>query len=371
MLTSPPSPSLLLVSAAYAQTGGLRFRLTDLEGNFKSKTVPTLSVAYAINTAGQITGDLAYGNSQYCFLYSPGAVGATFTSAAASTLWCDARAINSSGWITGSIYMPNAGVLNAFLRSPSSGKIWNYPSTYANPGGIYYNSYGWGIDDSLNVVGEMDAYYPSNGDIFQIASSWNSTGTPVTVPGYSQAYATSASGAYVALYDTYGSQPPTLWNISYLNPYCGYWDGLNEISVAYAVNNHGNSVGFSVCADFGDSNLHATLWTSPPSYFNENGTDLGFAPSVAYAISNDGWIVGHSLAWSGSVGDAFLRVSDPRCPMLVNLNSLLDGSGTGWKVVRAYGINTVHQIVGQAADSKGRLHAVLLTPDNKQSACVY
>jgi hypothetical protein len=114
--------ALLLGSAAHAQTGGLRFRLTELEGNFKGKTVPTLSVAYAINTSGQITGDLVYGNNQYCFLYSPGAAGVTFTSAAASTLWCDARAINSTGWLTGAIYMPNAGLVNAFRRSPSSGK---------------------------------------------------------------------------------------------------------------------------------------------------------------------------------------------------------------------------------------------------------
>jgi hypothetical protein len=43
--------------------------------------------------------------------------------------------------------------------------------------------------------------------------------------------------------------------------------------------------------------------------------------------------VGNSTAWSGGAGDAFLRVSDPHCPTVVNLNSLLDGSGTGWKVV--------------------------------------
>ena len=225
--------TLLLGSAAHAQTGGLRFRLTDLEGNFKSKTVPTLSVAYAINTAGQITGDLVYGNSQYCFLYSPGAVGATFTSAAASTLWCDARAINSSGWVTGSIYMPNAGLLNAFLRSPSSGKIWNYPSTYAPFGSpeIPYNSYGWGIDDSLNVVGEMDAYYPTSaGYIQQAAYSWNSAGTPISLTPeagyYSQELATSGSGAYVAVYnpDIFSSAQPALApQFIGLNAYCGYW----------------------------------------------------------------------------------------------------------------------------------------------------
>jgi hypothetical protein len=69
--------ALLLGSAAHAQTGGLRFRLTDPEGNFNSKTVPTLSVEYAINNSGQISGYPVYGNNQYCFLYSPGAAGVT------------------------------------------------------------------------------------------------------------------------------------------------------------------------------------------------------------------------------------------------------------------------------------------------------
>ena len=55
---------------------------------------------------------------------------------------------------------------------------------------------------------------------------------------------------------------------------------------------------------------------------------------------------------------------------MINLNLLLDTSSTGWKVIQAYGINNSHQIVGQATDSSGRKHAVLLTPDDNEPACV-
>ncbi len=359
--------ALLLGSAAHAQSGGLKYHLTDLQSSFRSKVAPNLSVAYAINEAGQITGDLIYGNNQYCFIYTPGRFpGTTFTSSAASTLWCDAHAINSAGWVTGSIYMPNAGLVNAFLRSPSSGEIKNYPSTGDDfSGGIPYNSFGWGIDDSLNVVGEMDGFFPDTGYIFQAAYSWNSAGTPIPLypppyPYYSQELATSGSGAYVAVDDVWQYEQSVLWpNGAYLNAFCGYWDEGQDLSAAYAVNNQGHAAGTSFCGYTTDpENLynHATFWGS------QGVVDLGFQPSTAYAISSDDWVVGHSGAWSGGAGDAFLRVSDPHCPTMVNLNLLLDAASTGWKVVQAYGINTAHQIVGQAADSTGKMHASCSPP---------
>ena len=364
--------ALLLGSAAHAQSGGLRYHVTDLQSSSRSKVAPNLSVAYAINEAGQITGDLVYGNNQYCFIYTPGRwPETTFTSTAASSVWCDARAINSAGWVTGSIYMPNTGLVNAFLRSPSSGEIWNYPSTGADwPDGIPYNSFGWGIDDSLNVVGEMDSFSPNNpGPIGQAAYSWNSAGIPISLTGpypvYSQELATSGSGAYVAVASNQGwDEPPALVpQFLQLNAYCGYWgEAVFAGAIPYAVNNQGHAAGSSYCS-YIDFYNHATFWGS------QGVVDLAFPPSIAYAISSDDWVVGHSGAWSGGAGDAFLRVSDPHCPTMVNLNLLLDTASTGWKVVQAYGINTAHQIVGQAADSTGKLHAVLLTPDNNLRLC--
>jgi hypothetical protein len=198
------------------------------------------------------------------------------------------------------------------------------------------------------VVGEMDAFFPNNpGPVDQAAYSWNSAGTPIPLTPlqpdyYGQELATSGSGAYVAVYNPdifLSAQPALAPQFIGLNAYCGYWGYSSDpaAAVPYAVNNQGHAVGSSFCA-YNDPYNHATLWGS------QGVVDLAFEPSIAYALSSDDWVVGNSKAWS---------------------------TGAGWKVVQAYGINTVHQIVGQAADSKGRLHAVLLTPDNKQSACVY
>ena len=189
-------------------------------------------------------------------------------------------------------------------------------------------------------------------------------------PAFSQELATSGSGAYVAVHDSSEDTQATLWpNGPNLDAYCGNWGNAGgpgaAFSMPYAVNNQGHAAGSSFCNENDDFNWHATFWGA------QGVVDLGFAPSTAYSLSNDDWVVGNSTAWSGGAGDAFLRVSDPHCPTMINLNTLLDTSSTGWKVVQAYGINTSHQIVGQATDSSGRKHAVLLTPDNNQSACVY
>jgi len=352
--------AFLLGPAAHAQSGGLRYHLTDLQSSSRSKVAPNLSVAYAINEAGQITGDLVYGNNQYCFIYTPGLwPGTTFTSATASTLWCDARAINSAGDVAGSIYVPN-GIVNAFLRQ-SNGALGVYPSIYG------YNSLGWGIDDTRSVVGEMDPDF-----VYRTAYSWNSAGTPFDISaayissGYGyQALATSASGSYISVLDVNGGMTILVPQGIYLLPLCGFVDGIAG-STAYAVNNKGHAVGQAWCEEANDP--HAALWAQLPNDLEMAATDLG-PTSTAYAISSDDWVVGHSGAWSGGAGDAFLRVSDPHCPTMVNLNLLLDTASTGWKVVQAYGINTAHQIVGQAADSTGKLHAVLLTPDNNLRLC--
>src|SRR5450755_4279814 len=216
----------------------------------------------------------------------------------------------------------------------------------------------------------MHTFFPTNpGAIGQAAYSWNSAGIPISLTGpypvYSQELATSGSGAYVAVASNQGwDEPPALVpQFLQLNAYCGYWgEAVFAGAIPYAVNDQGHAAGSSYCS-YIDFYNHATFWGS------QGVVDLAFPPSIAYAISSDDWVVGHSGAWSGGAGDAFLRVSDPHCPTMVNLNLLLDTASTGWKVVQAYGINTAHQIVGQAADSTGKLHAVLLTPDNNLRLC--
>ena len=52
---------------------------------------------------------------------------------------------------------------------------------------------------------------------------------------------------------------------------------------------------------------------------------------------------------------------------LVDLNAMLDPSGTGYTIVDAYSINDKGQIVANATTPSGQLHAVLLTFNGKLS----
>ena len=261
-------------------------------------------MAYAINDAGQITGDIVLNRIRYCFLYTPPGTtsGILFTSTPVSTQGCDARAINSTGWVTGSMYMPNTRFRNAFLRSPSNGQISNYPSIYNTGGAPPSNSFGWGVDDSENVVGEMDQSDPNEPAYQgQAAYSWNSSGTPIANSYYTQELATSRSGVYVALPDAGfgGSSQASLGlpNGPFLNAYCGYWDVIGgnvaAFSMPYAASNQGHAAGSSFCNENDDFNWHATFWGA------QGVVDLGFAPSTAYTLSNDDWVVGNSTAVVG------------------------------------------------------------------------
>src|ERR1700730_2268027 len=89
---------VFLSSLASAQSGGLRFNVTDLNRFLKDVKIKS-SVAYAINDRGQVVGSFMSDNEQYCFYYTGGQTAPYFGSAAPS--YCDARAVNSKGYIAG------------------------------------------------------------------------------------------------------------------------------------------------------------------------------------------------------------------------------------------------------------------------------
>ena len=343
--------TLLFGSIASAQSGGLRYSLTDLNRYFKGTA--SWAAAFGINDAGQVVGTYVIGSNQYCFIYKAKTV--TAFSSSASPLWCDGRAINAAGDVGGSMHMSN-GLVNAFLRT-SAGTVSTYTSIYG------FNSFGWGIDNAKNVVGEMDRWDSTDNVAVPYGSTWSAN--PWVPPGYflpnpsddfeqSVAYGTDPTGKWVTVFGEDSS--PYLFNIptqtwTYL--YCATFSSDN---IPYAVNTNGHAVGQGEC--LGAYTLDAMLWTPAP-------IDLGFPPSSGHAISSDDWIVGFSGALAG--GRGFLRVSDPSCPTMVDLTTLLNT--TGWTVIDAYGINTTHQIAAVAKDSTGHQHAVLLTPVNSLPLC--
>lgn len=339
---------LFCSSVAAAQNGGLKFALTDL-GTFGSGGYQ--SEAFAINNSGQIVGDYFWSfkrlSGQGCFSKKSGQAAVLFGSSA-----CTARAINTSGAVAG--WMSVGSATHAFRFDPS-GNLYDLPPLSSG------DSHGYGIDYYGRVVGDGPVV---NGGFYN-ALQWD-VGGHATVfrcraNGYSTAFATNPAGNLLAGYCNWPQVWPYWWVngtgylLSNLSPGCP--DPDDTVAIVLAINNGNYMVGYGSnieCSNHGP--WHAVLW-------NPGAVDLG-PNSVAYAISNDNWIVG----WSGSTG-GFLRVADTNCPQMANLNLLLDSSGAGWSVTAAYGINDSHQIVGQGRAPNGQYHAILLTQVNNLPLC--
>jgi hypothetical protein len=357
--------SVLFCSIASAQSGGLRFSLTDLNRYFKGTA--TWASAYGINENGQVVGTYVIASNQYCFAYKAKATTVTAFTSSATPFWCDGRAINVWGDVAGTMHMSN-GLVNAFLRT-SAGAVSTYASAYG------FNSFGWGIDNSKNVVGESDEWISDGNYSFSHGVTWSAN--PSVPPGYFDrricaygpddtiAYGTDPAGKYVAVLDESCDPDSADEGYTFQLP-TGPWAGLaepcwNHVERPFAVNSSGHVAGEDICWDE-DEQWHAVLWTPTQMI------DLG-SPSYGLALSSDDWVVGWSGAWMGDQG--FLRVSDPNCPALAELTALLDRTGAGWTIVTANGINSAHQIAAQARNSAGQLHAVLLTPTNNLPLCVH
>ncbi len=350
--------AVLFASVALSQDGGLRYKLTDLQGswmqgNCTGSCPVTGSWANAINTSGSVTGDYVDSNgNQYCFVYyNNGRFPPTHTTFSSSDFYCDARGINGVGAVGGTMGLLEA---HAFLHTG------NNVITMFNP----FGSNGLGIDDYNDVIG--DVYESPSGQVDPYR--WNSNGgTSLRGPGmsiFTLAASTSPNGSLVLMQEGAGRIVPyygswTIWpsDSPIVSDSCST---TNPLLFANQINANGHVVGMMLCSD---GFWHAALWMTP----GLAPIDLGFPTSQAYGISSDDWVVGTSTAWSGGVGT--LRVSDPSCPVPINLNTVLDSSGAGWTVVTAYGINTAHQIVGQARNSSGQNHAVLLTLANTLPLC--
>jgi probable HAF family extracellular repeat protein len=127
--------------------------------------------------------------------------------------------------------------------------------------------------------------------------------------------------------------------------------GANSSS-ANAINAAGQVVGQSSASD----GLHAFLWT------NGIMVDLGVLPgtseSSAFDINGLGQVVGTSRDTEGAASSAFLWTDGE----MFNLNQLTADLG-GWQLLRAFAINDLGWIVGQAAaPDRSEFHAFLLMP---------
>lgn len=264
------------------------------------------SLCASVDTLGRAVGRSRLQNGQtHAFLWTPGATDGVPANPEMKDLGTfggadsEAYSINASGQISG--FAQTTSEDHAFLIS--SGNMTDVGATLN--GGLV-NSYGLGLNDLGHVVG--------------IA--------------YTSAFATS---------------------------HAFYYDGVTAKDIgtlggasanALAINNSEQIAGYSA-ADSGSD--HAFRY--------ENGTmtdlgTLGGGYSYAVGINNNGVIVGGSFVDKGNTTyHAFVCTNTT----MVDLNTLIDASGTGWTLTEARAINDSGKIVG-FGQFGGKKHAFLLNP---------
>ncbi len=238
------------------------------------------------------------------------------------------------------------------------------------------DSEAFGVNSSDEVVGtSMNFGAPSTGQAaflylpstaYGLPSGMNSLGA-LSFGGGSVAMDINDSGQVVGgAQVSSGDMRPFMWLPSAAY---GLSAGMNSLGTlggssdsivhrAQAINSSGEVVGLSYTAG---GNQHAFLWLPSASHglsagINDLGTLSGGTTSWAFGINASTVIIGTSN-WSGAGYRAFIWETGT----MTNLNDLI-GSGTGWTLTRATGINDSGQIVGFGTNGGGAVHAFLLTP---------
>jgi probable HAF family extracellular repeat protein len=130
-----------------------------------------------------------------------------------------------------------------------------------------------------------------------------------------------------------------------------------SMSVAYGINNNGQIIGEAYrSGSGGDHAFRCTVDDAGIPHMIDLGTLTGGAFSAGYGINDNGLVVGLAYV-NGTVSHAFLHDGTS----MYDLNSLMDGSGSGWVLQEARDINNLGQIVGYGRHD-GSTHAFLLTP---------
>jgi probable HAF family extracellular repeat protein len=305
--------------------------ITDL-GTFGG----THSEATAINRIGQVVGLATYPGSQigHAFLYSNGVKQDLGTIGGVTGAFSIATALNNSGQVVGNSNVTSVGI-HAFLYSNGAMR------DLGTLGGAFSNATG------INNAGQVAGFAEHN---------------PASLTSHAFLY----SGGVLHDLGTLGG----------------------SVSNAFGINDAGQVVGRSTIR--GDTDIHAFLYSN--GVMQDLGTLPGAINSVAYAINNLGQVVGyaghaflyvngvlHDLGTLGGNASTALALNDSGAVVgwannaagaqraflysggaLVDLNSLLP-PGSGWELLEATGINDSGQIVGNGVIN-GQTHGFLLSP---------
>lgn len=295
----------------------------------------TTSDGNAINNSGQVTGwAQTTDGSHYAFVTNSS--GSMISLGSLPGDYSEGNGINDSGQVTGFFYTSDEPWPHAFVTETNGTMVTLHP-----------HAYGQDINNSGLVAGTIDiplAFVTDSSRVVipivtmevdrTIGMSINKSGQ---VAGY--AYPANENYNHAFLTDTSG----TMKDLGTLG---GIW------SVGNAVNDTGQVTGASLAAD-GLKN----------AFITQSGGSMIDLGVVGNSSWSGGWDINNSGQVAGTLGEQFLErafVTDNG--VMVDLNSLLVASATGWTLVHAKGINDVGQITGTGVNPTGESHAFLLTP---------
>ena len=322
-----------VVGRSYTADSYHAFSWTQATGMVDMGTLGgSFSDALAVNERGQVVGRAARpaGASPHAFLWTAadGMVDLGTLGGMSST----AGRINDSGQVVGTSGTTStpAAESNGFLWTRGEGMI----DLGAIPGVERYGPLA--INNSGQVVG-----YGFTSSMRLRAFSWTQSGGMVDL-GAGQAVAVSGTGLVVG-----GGDTAFLWTEAAGRVDLGTLGG--PLSAAYAVNDSGQVVGYSMTS----ANLnHAFFWTQATGMVDLHTSAEPYIHSSARSINAGGQVVGyaytsdfknHAFSWTEKGG-------------MVDLGTL------GGANSQAQGVNSSGQIIGWSDTATGERHAVLWNP---------
>jgi probable HAF family extracellular repeat protein len=348
MILASASVSVLLVVAS-TTLGGVKYKVTDL-GTLGG----AVSDAFDINNSGQIVGETRNSsNNVRAFRFSSGSMtdlgsvqgnpGNTVNSACG---------INASGQVAGYTLLQSGSSPPIYAFRYTNGTLTNLGTV---PGTSYTCSTAYGINDGGQVAGACLMGYSGIYPVYHAFLYSNGTMTDLGAPsGYPSIKARAINNAGMVV----GSMMNASNTITRAFLYNG--GSITDIGTlssyaqadARAINASGQVAGYCYTPDQGG---HGYLYTA--GTMTDLGT-LGGSVSFANDVNAGGLVVGASYYMGGGFTTRAFLYSNGT---MTDLNDSLV-TGSQWTLTTAYAINDNGWIVGSGINSSGQSHAFLLTP---------
>jgi probable HAF family extracellular repeat protein len=296
----------------------------------------------AINNSGTVVGFGNFGGFIHGFSYHNGVV--TDLGLLPNASSSQASAINGSGIIAGTNFLPIGNFIIAQLTTVSNGTTTDIgsPTNTAIGGVTGINSSGVIIGDLTDALGSFNhamSYTPGSP-----SGSFTDFGL---LPGgtFSEAWAINSSGTIVGWADTDGEEHAVTYSNGMVNDL--NWSAGSDSSVAMGINDSGTIVGYR---NIGFTGSHAVSYSN--GVFTELGNFPGGSSAVPTAINNSGVIVGQAIDSGGDVHGSVYSGG-----AMTDLNTLVNSPGNA--VAKAFAINDSGQILAYGSVANSTL---LLTP---------